>query len=185
MGPAEERRGGSWRPLLPSGSRAPPRLLLALLLHASTIVCCVILGRRQATPRTRREDVDCTFSASYPRTYVAHRVHHHGAITVDGKLDEPAWADVAFSEDFVDISTTAVPPLRTRVKIRWDDDFLYVGALMEETQLAANITWCCHCVDPSADQVIFHDNGPLADHTVPFLSPAALHHASASQLKVL
>lgn len=161
MGPpagGAELRGPSWRPLFSSKSRAA-RLLVALLLNATTMACvAVILGRRQAPARPRRDDVDCDFSATYPRSYVAYRAPA-GAITVDGSLDEAAWAEVAWSEDFVDISTAAVPPLRTRVKIRWDESFLYVGAHLEATQLAANITWCCHCVDPNADQVIFHDNG--------------------------
>ena len=34
----------------------------------------------------------------------------------------------------------------------------YVAAELQETQLWANITQTCHCIDPARDQVIFHDN---------------------------
>lgn len=134
------------------------------LLAAPALVACAaaLLGRcgaLQPAPAAAGA-FDCTFGASLPRSLVAHRAAP-GSVAVDGRLDEPAWAEVAWTEDFVDISTPAVPPLRTRAKVRWDEEFLYIGAEMEETQLAANITWCCHCADPGADQVIFHDNGAL------------------------
>ena len=44
------------------------------------------------------------------------------------------------------------------MKIRWDDDWLYVGAWLQETQIWANITETCHCINEDQDQVIFHDN---------------------------
>jgi hypothetical protein len=101
----------------------------------------------------------CAFIAeTQPRQYVAYRLAAGQALSLDGKLDEKAWAEVGWTSDFVDISERAAPPLRTRAKLRWDDEFLYVGAQLEETQVAANISSCCHCVDASADQIIFHDN---------------------------
>ena len=55
-------------------------------------------------------------------------------------------------------STDVTPRLRTRMKIRWDDDWLYVGAFLQETQIWANISETCHCINEDQDQVIFHDN---------------------------
>ena len=100
--------------------------------------------------------LDCSFSASYPRHTVTYKLG--SPISVDGKLDEEAWTEVGWSEDFEDISTTVVPRLRTRMKMRWDDDWLYVGAELEETEIWANITDTCHCINDDQDQVIFHDN---------------------------
>ena len=51
-----------------------------------------------------------------------------------------------------------VPRFETKMKMRWDDDWLYVGAELEETQIWANITETCHCINDDQDQVIFHDN---------------------------
>ena len=110
-----------------------------------------------AAAATPSAGFDCSFSSSYPRSYVAYR-NFDRDLVIDGKLDDAAWQEVAFTEDFVDISTSTTPRLRTNVKMRFDDEFLYVGARLEETMLAANITYCCHCNDEPGDQVIFHDN---------------------------
>eukprot|EP01116_Phalansterium_solitarium_P023471 TRINITY_DN8233_c0_g6_i2.p1 TRINITY_DN8233_c0_g6~~TRINITY_DN8233_c0_g6_i2.p1 ORF type:complete len:385 (+),score=126.60 TRINITY_DN8233_c0_g6_i2:546-1700(+) len=100
--------------------------------------------------------IDCSFSATYPRQYIAYKVDKD--LVIDGKLDDPAWTAVGWSENFVDISTNITPHLQTNMKIRYDDTFLYVGALLQEPQTWANITHTCHCIDPNEDQVIFHDN---------------------------
>ena len=76
-----------------------------------------------------------------------------------GSLEDEGWANVPFTEDFLDISTSnTIPKFKTKAKIRWDDSFLYVGAVLEETQIWANITSTCHCIDANEDQVIYHDN---------------------------
>ncbi|GAB5364884.1 hypothetical protein AAMO2058_001008500 [Amorphochlora amoebiformis] len=106
-------------------------------------------------------DVDCTYSASYPGQYVTYRLAKQESIDVDGRLDDLAWTRVAWSEKFVDISTTTVPRLETRVKMRWDDRFLYVAARISEPETFANISSTCHCNSgpgSESDQVVFHDN---------------------------
>eukprot|EP01051_Picozoa_sp_SAG22_P027489 SAG22_NODE_9223_length_602_cov_0.769384_1_plen_125_part_10 len=55
----------------------------------------------------------------YPETYVAYKVGPDDRLIVDGRLDDPAWQEVAFTDDFKDISNPnpgrgpATPPLRT------------------------------------------------------------------------
>lgn len=58
-------------------------------------------------------------------------------IVVDGKLDEPAWAQAAWTDNFADIrgSDQAAPPLRTRAKLLWDDRCLYLAAELEENDI--------------------------------------------------
>ena len=46
-------------------------------------------------------------------------------LVIDGALDDPAWLAVPFTAPFVDISTATAPRLETRVKMRYDDKFLY------------------------------------------------------------
>jgi len=72
-----------------------------------------------------------------PRGYVCHRVPH--PIAIDGALSDPAWKRAPWSEDFKDIEgdVKPAPPLRTRVKMLWDDTFFYVGARLEEHDLVA------------------------------------------------
>ncbi|TYZ66353.1 hypothetical protein PybrP1_006950 [[Pythium] brassicae (nom. inval.)] len=75
------------------------------------------------------------------------------AITIDGRLDEAAWEEVPWSEDFVDIRGRrhwSQPWLATRVKLRFDDRFLYVGAYVEETAVWANVS--------ARNDVVFADN---------------------------
>jgi len=93
----------------------------------------------------------CGFPELYPRQYVAYFAASPPVI--DGRLDEQFWADVGWSQSFVDIrgiDYTPPPRFDTRVKVRWDATFLYVAARLEEPQIWANIT--------QHDQVIFHDN---------------------------
>ena len=65
---------------------------------------------------------------------------------------------MAFTDNFVDISTNTTPKFITKAKIRYNDDFLFVGAWIQDTAIWANISSTCHCLNNSQDQVIFHDN---------------------------
>lgn len=60
-----------------------------------------------------------------PQLYAVHRAR--GPIKADGRLDEPAWRDAGWTYDFVR-SLDARPTLqRTRAKLLYDDERLYVG----------------------------------------------------------
>ena len=98
-----------------------------------------------------------------PQHYIAY--HTTDEITVDGKLDESAWAKVDWSANFVDIEgpTHQTPRHRTRVKMRWNDQGLIIAAELVEPHLWATIT--------QHDAVMFHDN----DFEV-FLDPDADRH---------
>ncbi len=67
-----------------------------------------------------------------------------------GRLDDPAWAQALWSEAFVDILGVAIPPLETRLKMLWDEEYFYIGAWLEEPCVWATLT--VH------DSVIFQDN---------------------------
>jgi hypothetical protein len=69
---------------------------------------------------------------------------------MNGDPTEGAWENAAWSADFIDIEGVKTPPLRTRIKMLWDDEALYIGAEMEEPHLWATLT--------ERDCVIFHDN---------------------------
>ncbi len=99
-----------------------------------------------------------------PLGYVAR--HTATPITIDGKLDDAAWASAAWTADFVDIEGSAKPKprFRTRAKILWDDTYLYVAAELEEPHLWAKLT--------EHDAVIFQD----PDFEV-FLDPEGTTHA--------
>ena len=85
-----------------------------------------------------------------PRRYVCYR--SPSFIKVDGRLDDPGWAAAAWSDPFVDIEgdNAPRPRFRTRMKMLWDDERLYVAAEMEEPDVWGTLT--------DRDSVIFHDN---------------------------
>ncbi len=85
-----------------------------------------------------------------PRGYVCYRAAM--PVTIDGRIDEAAWAAAPWSEPFVDIEgdRRPAPRFRTRVKMLWDDRCLYIAAELEEPHVWANLT--------DHDAVIFHDN---------------------------
>ena len=60
-----------------------------------------------------------------------------GPIQLDGKLAEASWAEAKASSAFVDL-VSGKPTLHdTRVKILWDDQYLYVGYEIEEPNVQA------------------------------------------------
>lgn len=73
-------------------------------------------------------------------------------LVIDGNIDKPAWKNIAWTDDFVDIEGDLKPKprLRTRIKMMWDDTNFYVAAQMEEPHVWGTLTM--------RDSVIFHDN---------------------------
>ncbi len=71
---------------------------------------------------------------------------------MDGSLQKPAWRTAPWTEDFIDIQGPQHPKPRfkTRAKMLWDDEHLFIGAEMEEPDVWA--TLAVH------DSVIFQDN---------------------------
>src|SRR6202453_3662872 len=67
-----------------------------------------------------------------PLGYVCYRTDK--PIKITGKLDDPAWAAAPWSEAFVDIEGDGKPKprFRTRMKMLWDDQYLYIAAEIEE-----------------------------------------------------
>ena len=73
-------------------------------------------------------------------------------LNIDGKLNDPAWQ----TRHGPKISSTSKarrslhPRFRTRAKMLWDDNYLYIGAQLDEPHVWATLT--------EHDSVIFHDN---------------------------
>ena len=68
--------------------------------------------------------------------------HAAGPITIDGRLDEAAWAEAARSPRFVDMTAGAVTLFETRACLLWDDDCLYVGVWLAETDVRSTGEEC-------------------------------------------
>lgn len=69
----------------------------------------------------------CCMSISYAgpaSSYICHRAS--GEITIDGKLDDPAWQKADVVTLFVPV-TDAEPLSKTEAKVLWDRNYLYVA----------------------------------------------------------
>ncbi len=88
--------------------------------------------------------------AQPPKRYDCHRAVT--PIQVDGRIDDAAWKKAPWTDWFVDIEGPAKPKprFRTRAKLLWDDQYLYVAAELEEPHVWATLT--------EHDSVIFRDN---------------------------
>ncbi len=85
-----------------------------------------------------------------PGGYVCYRTAE--SIKIDGKLKENSWNLAQPTASFVDISGEgfAKPIYDTRAKMLWDDNYLYVSAVLEEKDIVARLT--------QRDTIIYHDN---------------------------
>src|SRR5437763_5861115 len=61
-------------------------------------------------------------------------------IRIDGRLDDLPWQLAPVSSAFVDIVTGAPAWFDTRVRLLWDDEFLYFGFSAEETDVWGTLT---------------------------------------------
>jgi hypothetical protein len=106
----------------------------------------ILMGPRSAggqsstiNDTTQRRATDVGHTVPVPRAIAVRR---QGAITLDGKLDDPAWRVAQPITEFtqVDPDEGKPPSQRTEVRFLFDDDALYVGAKMYDTMGAAGVT---------------------------------------------
>ncbi|XP_045162533.2 uncharacterized protein LOC123527253 [Mercenaria mercenaria] len=94
---------------------------------------------------------DC-WNFGLPRNYIAYHLNGK-TITMDGRLDEEAWNEVPWSDNFVDMRSTVYPKpyLDTKYKMRWDDERMYIGVYIQEKNLWATMN--------TPDSQIWKENG--------------------------
>lgn len=112
------------------------------------------------------------YASIYPRQYVAHRVDvlpptssplsteggvessstssSQTAVIIDGDITKPFWSNIPWSSDFVDIATSTTPQYTTRMKVQWDQNYLYVAAYLEEPHIWGTLT--------QHNSIIYQDN---------------------------
>jgi hypothetical protein len=95
----------------------------------------------------------CAFTlinATIPKTYDCVKTSEQ--MTVDGKTLELSWSAAQWTDYFIDIEGDykPLPYYKTRVKMLWDDEYLYFYAEMEEDHIWAYLS--------ERDAVIYHDN---------------------------
>src|SRR5687767_10765160 len=107
---------------------------------------------RRAFPSLAAIAVATTLSAQAPAAGSANKAHpvepvsvkaiaRQGSITIDGRLDESAWAAAQPATDFKQSEPNDGQPAtqRTEVRFIFDDDALYIGARMFDSLGAAGV----------------------------------------------
>jgi hypothetical protein len=90
------------------------------------------------------------FSFPLPKSYTVTKTT--SPLTIDGKADEESWSQASWTEFFTDIEgdVKPAPYFDTRMKMLWDEDFIYFYVEMEEEHVWGDIT--------ERDAVIFYNN---------------------------
>lgn len=116
------------------------RTLVSLLLLAMTASC----GSPEAgtrDPGLQDQSAPARPEIPWsPRRYEVARAE--GSIRLDGVPDDEAWTAAPWTEDFVDIVGPSRPDpwLRTRAKLLWDDEALWIAAELEEPNVWGTLT---------------------------------------------
>ncbi|SFN73716.1 Carbohydrate family 9 binding domain-like [Chitinophaga sp. YR627] len=101
----------------------------------------------------------CLYLPSYAQqkpAYVPPRQYHSYQTTtpikIDGAGNEDAWSKAVWSDDFTDIEgdKQPAPAMRTRLKMLWDQENLYILAELEDQHIWATLH--------QHDTIIFQDN---------------------------
>lgn len=85
-----------------------------------------------------------------PKTYAAPKIDDY--ILIDGKLTDVEWLNAAWTDEFMDIEgdSKPAPKYKTKVKMMWNDYYLYIGAKLYEHDVWGTLK--------KRDSVIFYDN---------------------------
>src|SRR5665647_3946557 len=78
-------------------------------------------------------------NAALPKNYVCYRAD--APLSIDGFATESCWKKAEWTDDFADIEgdKKPIPHFRTRAKMLWDNDYLYVLAELYEPNIWANL----------------------------------------------
>jgi hypothetical protein len=109
----------------------------------------IVVGQTKSRTDLLKDDLKRIFSL-VPQTYVVYQTKEK--ITIDGKAKEESWQKAEWTKDFNDIegAIRPKPTYRTRAKMLWDDQYLYVMAELEDQNIWA--------YQKNHDDIVFLDN---------------------------
>jgi len=112
------------------------------LIYFVILILCV-----SCKPENRLS-VDVSEDIVIPRNYVVTTTQD--SLVIDGVADESSWKNASFTENFIDIEGIKQPKFNTKLKMLWDDNYLYVYSEMEEPHIWATLK--------QRDTVIYYNN---------------------------
>ncbi|PTM09464.1 MAG: carbohydrate-binding family 9-like protein [Bacteroidetes bacterium] len=123
---------------------------LFILISITLVSCNQVKGQSSLS-------VDVSKDIVIPKHYIVAKTIND--IVIDGNADEISWNTAKFTDKFIDIEGVKMPKYDTKVKMLWDDRFLYVYAELKEPHIWGNLK--------QRDTIIYFNN----DFEV-FLDPA-------------
>ena len=124
-------------------------IVLSLLISLPQVAGCLKPGIDQS------ENEQPSFAGlehlfKTPRHYVA--CYTDESPVIDGNIADAVWDNALWSEQFHDIEgdLKKEPPLSTRMKMLWDNQYLYIAVEMEEPHVWAYLQ--------QHDDIVYHDN---------------------------
>jgi hypothetical protein len=82
-------------------------------------------------------DIDVKADIVMPKHYIITKTNEQ--INVDGIANENGWQSALFSDLFIDIEGIQTPKFDTKVKMLWDENYLYVFTKMAEPHIWGNL----------------------------------------------
>ncbi|NNC85954.1 MAG: carbohydrate-binding family 9-like protein [Bacteroidia bacterium] len=92
--------------------------------------------------------IDVSNELVQPKHYIVSKTSN--AITMDGLANETDWQNAKFSDSFIDIEGIKKPKYDTKMKMLWNEEYLYVYAELEEPHVWGNLK--------QRDTIIFYNN---------------------------
>jgi Carbohydrate family 9 binding domain-like len=101
--------------------------------------------------------------------YLARRIRR--PITIDGKLDEPAWKAAPATKVFLDTGARRLDEVSTEARLLWDDRNLYLALRSADTDVSAASPRAPAPGQGDAVEILIHDRGSGTSHLVVHVAP--------------
>tara|TARA_B100001057_G_scaffold446297_1_gene484726 strand:- start:1189 stop:2277 length:1089 start_codon:yes stop_codon:yes gene_type:complete len=93
-------------------------------------------------------NIDISKDIIIPKKYIVQKLSD--SLIIDGYDNEIDWKNIPFSDEFIDIENNIKPAKKTKMKMLWDDNFLYVFAKLWDDHIWGDIT--------KRDEIIYYNN---------------------------
>ncbi len=92
--------------------------------------------------------IDVSSNIVNPKTYIITKAKEK--IIIDGKADDSDWQSAIFTDYFIDIEGVKQPKYNTKLKMLWDEKYLYIYSQLQEPHVWGDLK--------KRDTVIFYNN---------------------------
>ena len=114
----------------------------------SILILILLFSSNKTQAQKTNLSIDLSSDIVVPKHYIITKVNE--PIVIDGIGNESSWKRALFSDSFIDIEGVKTPKYDTKVKMLWDENYLYVYAQMEEPHVWGNLK--------QRDTVIYYNN---------------------------